>query len=114
MLNHDCVTAVSQMQDTARKSADKKNITAMVLLDQKAAYDLFDREMLLGKVAAYNFSTAAVFLFRSYLKGRTFSGQIESATSEPRTLVEYGIPQGSVLGYLLFILSQGDLPGAWT
>ena len=51
------------------------------MLDQKAAYDLVDHEVLLSKIAAYNFHQHTVEWFRSYLSGRMFSTIIETAMS---------------------------------
>ena len=71
------------------------------MLDQKASYDLVDHEVLLSKMAAYNFHQHTVEWFRSYLSGRKFSTIIETAMSEPKELGGLG-----VLGSLLFVLSR--------
>ena len=50
MPGHDCVTAVGQLQDMITREADNKSLTAIIMLDQKAAYDLVDHIILLGKL----------------------------------------------------------------
>ena len=75
------------------------------------SYDLVDHGTLLLKIQSYNFSRETIQWFSSYLSNRSFSTRIEASTSEPRELGAQGVPQGSILGSLLFVTSQGDLPG---
>ena len=107
---HDCVTAIGQLQDTVTLAAEQKSLAGVIMLDQRESYDLLDHEVLLVKMAAYNFHQHTVKWFRSYLSGRRFSTIIETAMSETRELGGLGVSQGSVLGSLLFVLSLSDLP----
>ena len=71
MPGHDCVTAVGHLQDTVTRAADTKLLSAVVMLDQTAAFDLVDHRTLLLKMQAHNFSKETVLWFQSYLTGRT-------------------------------------------
>ena len=60
MPDHDCVTAVGHLQNTVTRAADKKHLTAVILLDQTTAYDLVDHQVLLWKMEAYKFHKETV------------------------------------------------------
>ena len=100
--SHDCATALGQIQDLVTQAADRKQLAAVVMVNQTASYDLVDRRDLLEKVTLYNFHHKTVAWFASYLEERRFSTQVETALSEPRDLADHGVPQGSILGGLLF------------
>ena len=85
-------------------------MAALIMLDQKAAFDVVDHSLLLMKMRLLNFHSDTLEWFSSYLTGRRFSVRVESATSEPVEIGSQGVPQGSILGSLLFVLSQVDLP----
>ena len=83
---HDCVTAVGHLQNTVTKAADARLLSAVVILDQTAAFDLVDQRTLLLKMQAHNFSKETVLWFHSYLTGRTYSTRIEASLNESREL----------------------------
>ena len=85
-------------------------MTAVFLIDQSAAFDLVDNGTLTAKLSALNFSQEPVVWFENYVGGRRFSCQVESKLSDHLAVGDQGVPQGSILGSLLFILSQGDIP----
>ena len=104
------MTAVGQVLDATTQAAEDKLLSAVIMLDQTAAFDIVDHGHLLMKMRLLNFDTKTLDWFRSYLWDRWFAVQVESSTSEPRQLGDKGVPQGSILGSLLFVLSQVDLP----
>ena len=108
--NHSTTTALIQIYDTFLNATQSKKITAALLLDQSAAYDLLDHSILLRKLSAYNFDENAINWFHSYLSGRSQSVQIETKQSPPIQLSDHSTPQGSVLGGLLFIIFENDFP----
>ena len=81
----------------------------LVLLDLSAAFDTYDHQILLARLRKYfNFTETALKWFSSYLLGRSQRVSIADATS-PQRCLEYGVPQGSILGPLLFTLYMAPL-----
>jgi hypothetical protein len=82
---------------------------AVVLLDNSAAFDTVDHKMLLQRLEnQFNIKGNALKLLESYLNGRTFSVVINDEVSEPTALC-HGVPQGSILGPLFYLLYTKDL-----
>ena len=88
--NHSTVTAINQIYDLWIKAAEKKKLTAALLLDLTAAFDVVDHEILLNKLHLYNFAPTALNWFQSYLYGRLQIVKIESRLSDPRLIGEQG------------------------
>ena len=81
----------------------------VVLLDLKKAFDTVNHEILLSKFERYGFGKKAVALLCNYLTDRTQRCQLNGMLSDQRGIT-CGIPQGSILGPLLFIIYINDLP----
>ena len=79
------------------------------MVDLSAAFDLVDHGLLVKKLEVMGFNQNAVAWFRSYLADRQQCVQIDGKFSEFRN-VDTGVPQGSVLGALLYILYVNELP----
>ena len=80
---------------------DRKYVIA-IFLDLSKAFDTMDHELLLLKLTRYGFFSLSIHLIRSYLSNRFSISTFDGAKSKPEAL-KVGVPQGSVLGPLLFI-----------
>ena len=94
----------------AKECAETSKVNT-ILLDLSAAFDIVSHDILLKKMVSLGFGENAINLLRSYLKNRTFSTQVELAVSKSKH-VEHGVPQGSVLGPLLYLIFVSDVGGA--
>ena len=81
----------------------------LTLLDLSAAFDSVDHDMLLRRLReTYGLSGVVMNWFASYLSGRLQHVRVSESSSSPSVLL-YGVPQGSVLGPILFLLYTADL-----
>ena len=95
--------------DWIRIKSDKGNFVGMVLLDLQKAFDTVNHQILLQKLQAIGVNNSSLQWFQGYLSGRTQLVDI-AGTYSPLKAVTCGVPQGSILGPLLFSIYVNDLP----
>ena len=88
---------------------DRGQVSALCLLDLTAAFDTVDHELLLRRLQrTFGICDGALAWFESYLSGRTYCVVVDSVMSQVIHVL-CSVPQGSVLGPVLFLLSTAEL-----
>ena len=106
--NHGCITALLKVVDDILDGIDDSEATLLILLDFSKAFDTINHRLLLEKLSILGFEIDALEWVKSYLTGRKQQVRTENETSDFIEL-KNGVPQGSILGPLLFTIFVLDI-----
>ena len=106
---YSTATTVIDVEDFILKNMDEGKVTGAIFLDLKKAFDTVNHSLLLNKLKKFGIRDIELNWFKSYLNNRMQSVKVGSTLSDLEP-INIGIPQGSILGPLLFIIFVNDLP----
>ncbi len=109
--SHSTDTCLLYLTDLIRTEIDDGKYCGMVLLDLQKAFDTVNFSILLFKLKALGFNSASIQRVRSYLEGRRQVVEVSGTISSPLQST-CGVPQGNILGPLLFLIYVNDMKAA--
>ena len=110
--HHSTESILIKMTDDWLEAMDQGLYTGAIYLDLRKAFDVVNHDLLIAKLRIYGCSPSSLIWFKSYLTDRRQCVNLAGTVSDTEVLSS-GIPQGSILGPVFFLLFINDLPLSW-
>ncbi|MGB1899487.1 MAG: reverse transcriptase family protein, partial [Candidatus Kariarchaeum pelagius] len=105
---HSTELAALELIDRIKRDLDKGELPIAIFLDLSKAFDTIDHDILISKLTYYGIKNKALELLVNYLKNRKQYVDFNNTISDKHT-IKTGVPQGSILGPLLFLIYINDI-----
>ena len=105
---HSAEQCLIVMLENWKRALDKKKYAGAVLTDLSKAFDCLNHELIVAKLEAYGFNQESLLFIYDYLSNRTQRTKVKSSYSSEKE-IKHGVPQGSILGPLIFNIYMNDM-----
>ena len=106
---HSTTTLLLKLRDDIKFSMNRNEVTLAVMIDYSKAFDTIDHSILIQKLSNLNFGKSLIKVIISYLSNRKQFVQIDENKFSIKDIF-FGVPQGSILGPILFNIYVSELP----